>query len=564
MYIKVAIQVATLIFVCCSEKSNTKGWEGMNAVNILEMHNIEKEYFGNRVLKGVTLTVKPGEIHALVGENGAGKSTLMNILFGMPVIYSTGGIKGQVLFDGKPVEIKSPKAALDLGIGMVHQEFMLLPGFTITENIKLNREITKHNAISKVLNSDNLKTLDTETMRKDARKALESLGMNVDEWLPIAGLPVGYMQFVEIAREIDKANIKLLVFDEPTAVLTESEADKLLDVMKKLAARGIAILFITHRLDEVLAVADNITVLRDGEKVGFMTQAEASLEKIAEMMVGRKIERINQTAKDIKEEEEIALAIRNLSVTMPGEMVKNISIDIKKGEILGLGGLAGQGKIGIANGIMGLYPSRGEVYKGTEQLALNQPRKAIESNLAFVSEDRRGVGLLLDNSIETNIAITAMQNCNKFLKPFLGIKSIQLADNKVIREHALKMISELDIRCTGPTQLTRRLSGGNQQKVCIARALTLEPEILFVSEPTRGIDIGAKKLVLDLLVRLNRELGMTIVVTSSELGELRSICDRIAIVYEGELEAILSPSAPDLDYGLAMAGKYHNHAREAV
>lgn len=534
----------------------------MDAGFLLEMRNIEKEYFGNRVLKGVSLNVKPGEIHALVGENGAGKSTLMNILFGMPVIYATGGIKGQVIFDGKPVEIKSPKAALDLGIGMVHQEFMLLPGFTITENIKLNREITKHNPISRIT-GDSLKSLDVPAMRKDAQKALQTLGMNVDDWLPIAGLPVGYMQFVEIAREIDKENIKLMVFDEPTAVLAESEADKLLDAMKKIAAKGIAILFITHRLDEVLAVANNITVLRDGEKVGFMTQEEATIEKIAEMMVGRKIERITTTAKEASENEEIALSVRNLSVTMPGEIVKNISLEIKKGEILGLGGLAGQGKIGIANGVMGLYPSTGEVYKGKEKLELNNPRKAIESKLAFVSEDRRGVGLLLDTSIEYNIAMTAMQIREKFLKSFLGIQAIQMADDKRIREHALQMIKDLDIRCTGPTQITRRLSGGNQQKVCVARALTMEPEILFVSEPTRGIDIGAKKLVLDLLVKLNRELGMTVVVTSSELGELRSICDRIAIVYEGRIETILSPLAPDLDYGLAMAGKYSTR-EEAV
>jgi simple sugar transport system ATP-binding protein len=372
------------------------------------------------------------------------------------------------------------------------------------------------------------------------------------------------MQFVEIAREIDKENIKLLVFDEPTAVLAESEADKLLAVMKKLAAQGIAILFITHRLDEVLAVADSITVLRDGELAGFMTQADATIEKIAETMVGRKVERINQIAKAVKEDEPIALAIRNMSVNMPGEVVKDISLDIKQGEILGIGGLAGQGKIGVANGIMGLFPSQGQVVKGGVKLDLNNPRSAIERKMAFVSEDRRGVGLLLDNAIETNIAMTAMQIQNKFLKPFLGISAIQMADSAHIRKYALQMIQELDIRCTGPTQLTRRLSGGNQQKVCIARALTLEPEILFVSEPTRGIDIGAKKLVLELLVKLNREYGMTIVVTSSELGELRSICDRIAIVYEGRLETILSPTAPDLDYGLAMAGKYRERTREAM
>lgn len=530
---------------------------------ILKLNNIEKEYFGNKVLKGVNLKVKAGEIHALVGENGAGKSTLMNIIFGMPVIHSTGGFNGEIEFDGSKVEIKSPKDAMDLGIGMVHQEFMLLPGFTITENIKLNREITKHNVLSKIL-GPSLKTLDMEAMRKDSQKALTQLGMNVDDWLPIAGLPVGYMQFVEIAREIDKENMKLLVFDEPTAVLTETEADKLLEAMKKLAAQGIGILFITHRLDEVLAVADNITVLRDGEQVGSLTNEEATVEKIAQMMVGRKIERIEHEIKQQNESDEIIMSIRNLKVDMPGEVVKDISLDLKKGEILGIGGLAGQGKIGIANGIMGLYRATGEVLMKGKPIELNNPKKAIESKLAFVSEDRRGVGLLLDTSIEMNIVMTSMQIQNRFLKPLLGIKLFSMQDTKSIREWGNKMIKELDIRCTGPTQYSRRLSGGNQQKVCIARALTLEPEILFVSEPTRGIDIGAKKLVLDLLVKLNREMGMTIVMTSSELGELRSICDRIAIVYEGRIEGILSPKASDVEFGLMMAGEYSARSKEVI
>jgi simple sugar transport system ATP-binding protein len=530
---------------------------------VLQLNNIEKEYFGNRVLKGVNLTVRAGEIHALLGENGAGKSTLMNILFGMPVIHSTGGFKGEVIFDGKASEIKSPSDAMDLGIGMVHQEFMLLPGFTITENIKLNREITKHNALSKIL-GPSLKTIDVEAMRKDAKKALNDLGMAVDDWLPIAGLPVGYMQFVEIAREIDKKNMKILVFDEPTAVLTESEADKLLDAMKKLAAKGIAILFITHRLDEVMAVADSMTVMRDGEQVGVMTREEATVEKIAQMMVGRKVERIERVTKVDNGNEEIVMSIKDLHVDMPGEVVKGINLDIQRGEILGIGGLAGQGKIGIANGIMGLYKTTGEVIKNNEKLTLNNPREAIKSKLAFVSEDRRGVGLLLDTSIELNIAMTSMQIQDKFLKPVLGMKVLQLQDGKQIRGWANKMIKDLDIRCTGPKQFTRRLSGGNQQKVCIARALTLEPDVLFVSEPTRGIDIGAKKLVLDLLVRLNQELGMTIVMTSSELGELRSICDRIAIIYEGQIEGILGPKDSDVNFGLMMAGEYNSHAKGVI
>lgn len=524
---------------------------------ILRLNKISKEYFGNKVLKEVSLNVKAGEIHALVGENGAGKSTLMNIIFGMPVIHSTGGYTGEILFDGQKVDIKSPKDALELGIGMVHQEFMLLPGFTITENIKLNRETTKHNAISRIL-GDSLKSLNIDSMRKDAQKALQKLGMNIDDWMPIAGLPVGYMQFVEIAREIDKKNIKLLVFDEPTAVLAESEAEKLLDAMKKLASSGIAILFITHRLDEVLAVADNITIMRDGEQIAEMKREDATIAKIAQMMVGRKIDRIVHEARENVKNDEIAMTIKNLAVDMPGEVVKGMDLEIRKGEILGIGGLAGQGKIGIANGIMGLYKASGEVNIGNKKLELNNPKKAIESKLAFVSEDRRGIGLLLDTSIEMNIVITSMQIQNKFIKDLFGLKIFKVKDDRAIRNWALKMIKDIDIRCTGPIQITRRLSGGNQQKVCIARALTLEPEILLVSEPTRGIDIGAKKLVLDLLVKLNKELGMTIVMTSSELGELRSICDRIAIVYDGKLEGILEPTDSDVDFGLMMAGDYHS------
>ncbi|MFO7153198.1 MAG: sugar ABC transporter ATP-binding protein [Bacillota bacterium] len=530
---------------------------------VIELREIEKEYYGNKVLKKVSLAVKPGEIHALVGENGAGKSTLMNIIFGMPVIFSTGGYSGQILFEGKPVEIKSPKDAMELGIGMVHQEFMLLPGFTITENIKLNREILKDNWASKIF-GPKLKTLDVAAMRKDAKKALNELGMNVDEWLPVAGLPVGYMQFVEIAREIDKKNMKLLIFDEPTAVLAEAEAEKLLDAMKMLAGKGIGILFITHRLNEVLAVADNITVLRDGEKVGSMKKEEASVEKIAQLMVGRKIERVEKKEVKTKKSREVILSIRNLYVDMPGEEVRGVNLDVYRGEILGIGGLAGQGKIGIANGIMGLYRARGEVYKEGKKIELNNPRKAMENGLAFVSEDRRGVGLMLDESIELNIAIGAMQVKGMFLKPLLGLNWIRLLDERKMRENALKYIKELDIRCTGPAQHTRQLSGGNQQKVCIAKALALEPDILFVSEPTRGIDIGAKKLVLDLLVKLNTERGMTIVMTSSELGELRSICDRIAIVYGGKIEGILSPQDSDADFGLMMAGEYKSHSREEV
>jgi simple sugar transport system ATP-binding protein len=526
----------------------------METEYVLQMKNIEKEYYGNKVLKGVDLSVKPGEIHALIGENGAGKSTLMNVLFGMPVIHSTGGFSGEIYINGEKTGIKSPQEAMELGIGMVHQEFMLVPEFTITENIKINREITKDNVLSRAFNKKGLRTLDRKAMNSDARKALDRVGLGIEEWVIVAGLPVGHMQFVEIAREIDKTGIKLLVFDEPTAVLTESEADNLIAGMKRLADSGIAILFITHRLNEVLQAADNITILRDGELAGTRKKDNTSLAELAELMVGRKID-INGKSEqaDTEGERKAILEIKNLHVDMPGERVKGVNLEIFEGEIFGIGGLAGQGKVGIANGIMGLYPGRGEVLFNGERLDLNNTKGALNKGLAFVSEDRRGVGLLLDSSIEMNIVATTMHIKNKYLRK---IGFFDQMDGRSIREHANRMIKDLDIRCTGPQQLTRQLSGGNQQKVCIARALTLDPNVLFVSEPTRGIDIGAKKLVLDLLVKLNKELGMTIVMTSSELIELRSICDRIAIISGGKVEGILKPGDSDRDFGLMMAGEY--------
>ncbi len=517
---------------------------------LLQMKNVGKKYYGTTVLHDINLDLKPGEIHALVGENGAGKSTLMNILFGMPVIHATGGYAGEVLIQGEKVDITSPQQAMEAGIGMVHQEFMLLPNYTITENIKLNREILKDNLISRVFGRK-MKSLDYKAMNKDARKALNTLDLDIEEFVTVAGLPVGHMQFTEIAREIDKANIKIMVFDEPTAVLAESEAGNLLKAMKKIASQGIAILFITHRLDEVIDIADNITVLRDGNLVATKKKEETNIVELAELMVGRKIDKVSKSSERVIKDE-VVVSVNNFNVKMPGEELKQLSLEVYKGEILGVGGLAGQGKIGLANGIMGLYPASGSVMVNGEALNLNSPRDSMKKKIAFLSEDRRGVGLLLDSSVEMNIVITAIENQNRYLRKVLFLSQI---DNRAIREHALKMIQELDIRCTGPGQLARRLSGGNQQKVCIARALTLDPDILLVSEPTRGIDIGAKKLVLDTLVKLNEELGMTIIMTSSELAELRSISDRIAIITDGILAGILKPDDSDADYGLLMAGQ---------
>ncbi len=519
-------------------------------MSLLSFKNVSKQYYGNTVLNNINLEINEGEIHALIGENGAGKSTLMNILFGMPVIHSTGGFEGEVLIDGKKTVIKSPFEAMHNGIGMVHQEFMLIPGFTITENIKVNREITTPNIVSTVMGK-RLETINMKKMNEDARKALNTLDMTIDEFTLIAGLSVGHMQFIEIAREIDKKGIKILVFDEPTAVLTESEAQNLLAAIKRLAGLGIGIVFISHRLDEIIDVAHKVTVIRDGELVVTKDIKDTNTVEIAQLMVGRKVNINRVVSQNRKISDEIFLDIKNLEVAMPGEAVKGVDLQVKKGEIVGIGGLAGQGKLGIANGIMGTYPARGEVYFNGNKLTLNSPQSAIKARLAFVSEDRRGVGLLLDESIELNICFTAMQVNGDFLHK-LG--PFSLKNDAEIRKNAEKMIKELDIRCTSSSQHTGSLSGGNQQKVCLAKALTQNPILLFVSEPTRGIDVGAKKLILDLLLKLNEDHGMTIVMTSSELAELRSICDRIVIICEGKVEGVLPPDASDADYGLMMSG----------
>ena len=525
----------------------------MDSKYVLKMEGITKEYFGNKVLKGVDLKVRPGEIHALMGENGAGKSTLMNILFGMPVIHSTGGFGGTVEFNGNPVKIDSPHKAMELGIGMVHQEFMLIPGFTVAENVKLGREITTPTVASSIFGKS-LEKLDKPAMAADTRKALDTIGLNVEDYAMVAGMPVGYMQFVEIAREIDKTGIKLLIFDEPTAVLTESEAERLLDTMRVIASKGIAIIFITHRINEVIDVTNSMTVLRDGTFVERLETKDTTAARIAELMIGRQVEKLVDDMEEDKRtisDDDIMLSLKNFHVDMPGEKVCGIDLQLRRGEILGIGGLAGQGKVGIPNGILGLYPASGEIEFDGQKVEPEKLGDALKKGIAFVSEDRRGVGLLLDMSIEENITFTASQIKGKFLKKFGPISQYDAAEAK---QHALDMIQALDIRCTGPAQFAGRLSGGNQQKVCLARALTMEPKLLIVSEPTRGIDIGAKKLVLELLAKMNREQGMTIIMVSSELNELRSLCDRIAIVSDGKLTGIFAPDASDAEYGLAMSG----------
>ena len=570
---------------------------------LLELEHIGKEFYGNRVLTDISFGIMPGEIIGLVGENGAGKSTLLNILFGMPVITSTGGYEGSIRIDGKPAHFTSPNQALAHGIGMVHQEFSLIPGFTATENILLNREVLNGSLMSYVF-SERVSTLDRDAMLKRASDALNALGVNISPNMTVNEMPVGYKQFIEIAREIDRKNTRLLFLDEPTAVLTEQEAELLLIALKKLAHKGIAIVFISHRLSEVKTLCSRIIVLRDGKLITDSPAESLMTRQIASLMVGRESARrieepelpndaVNAeentatvilsksndslTAKDNtvtvtlsksadlsnekpvdkpvkkKKKPKPAIKVEHLWVDMPGETVRDVSFEVKKGEIFGIGGLAGHGKLGIPNGIMGLYPAGGRVRLFGRKLALNKPRAALGRKMAFVSEDRRSVGLLLDEPLDWNITFTAMQTQGRFL---LGIPYIfQMRNEYAMRKEAQKYIDALSIKCTGVKQKAGELSGGNQQKVCLAKAFVLRPDILLICEPTRGIDIGAKTLVLDTLKKYNKDNGTTIIITSSELEELRSVCDRVAIVDEGQIAGILPASSPAEEFGMLMMGE---------
>ncbi len=528
-------------------------------IPLLEMKNISKDFSGNKVLNDINFSINKGEILGLVGENGAGKSTLMKILFGMDEIKETGGYGGQVIIKGDEVQFKSSLDALEKGIGMVHQEFSLLPDFSAAENIVLNREPLKPSIISELF-GDRMHSLDREEIDVIAKIAVNKLGIELDTRMKVSSMPVGHKQFTEIARELSKdvkgeSNpIELLVLDEPTAVLSEKEADSLLIAMRKLAKQGIAMIFISHRLHEIIDVCDTMMVMRDGLIIKHVPIEGVNVHDIARWMVGRNVGNKSKPRDFDYRNKETILSIENLWVDMPGETVKNVSLEVKKGEIIGIGGMAGQGKLGIPNGVMGLYRAGGKVVFNNKELKLNNPRSLLDAGLAFVSEDRRGVGLLLDESLEWNVVFTAMQVQEKYLKKYLN-GFITWRDNEKIENVTQEYINQLEIKCTSSKQKAKELSGGNQQKICLAKAFALEPNLLFVSEPTRGIDIGAKSLVLDSLRKYNRELGTTIVMISSELEELRAVCDRIAIITDGRVEGVLEASRPSEEFGLLMVGQ---------
>lgn len=519
-------------------------------MNLLEMKHISKSFGEQKVLNDINLKIKKGKIHVLLGENGAGKSTLMSILFGMSSIWESGGFSGELLFEGKQVKIKNPFEAMHLGIGMVHQELMLVEDLTVYENIMLHEEFTKDTFISRFFGKS-LSLIDKKKMKKEAEKSLLKMGISLNCDTKVSSLSLSYKQMIEIAREIRKEDKKLLILDEPTAILDLEESKKLLSIIKRLAKDGISVLLITHKLSEAIEIADEITVIRNGTTVATLDKKETNEKELAYLMIGKHSDK-NRITQEKEGKKTVLLSLRNFYVQKKSEEVKGIDLDIFEGEILGIAGISGQGKLGIGNGILGIEKAYGTMKFCEKEIPLNETKAILQEGAAFVSEERKKNGLLLENSIEENICWSAAHIKNRFIKK---VFFTDFADKKEMKKWSIQMIKDLDIRCKRYNQKVKELSGGNQQKVCLARALTLEPKLLIVSEVTRGIDIGAKEILIKKLLEENKK-GMTILMIDSDLEQLIQLCDRIAVMYDGKIQTILSPSESIEKFGLFMGGAY--------
>ena len=487
-----------------SSKSSFKMESAKTIPSELKLSNITKIFPGVVALDKVNLTVKRGSVHALMGENGAGKSTLMKILSG---VYSKDG--GGILIDGKSAEIKSPMDSQELGISVIYQEFALVPELTITQNIFLGKE-----------NMQGKLFLNRSTMRKKARGLLKKVGLDINENTRVSDCTVGQQQMVEIAKAIN-SNAWVIVMDEPTSAITESEKDKLFAVIEEFKSQGMAIIYITHRMSEIFEIADEITVLRDGKYVMTASASEVTENDLIRSMVGREIEDAF-TQEEQAEVGDVALEVRNLSRV---GVFEPISFKVKKGEVLGFSGLMGAGRTEIARCIFGLDKAdTGEIFINGEKVEINNTLDAIKSGIAYVSEDRRREGIVPLMSVRENITLASL--------PWISQAGcIDLKEEVVTAEH---YIDTLGIKTPHMEQEIVKLSGGNQQKVCLARWLYRDPKVIILDEPTRGIDVGAKAEIHKLINTLCQQ-GIAVIMISSEMSEVLGSSSRIMVLHEGVL-----------------------------
>jgi len=479
----------------------------------IEMKGIDKSFGTNQVLKNAGFFLKDGEIHALMGENGAGKSTLMKILTG---VYTRDA--GTVLVDGREVVYKSPQEAEKAGIVFIYQEINSLFDLTVEENLFMGKEITKGFGIC-----------DKKAMRAKAREVMDRMGVNIDVGATMSDLSVGQQQMVEICKAL-MADAKVLIMDEPTAALTQSETEVLFEGINSLRAKGVSIVYISHRMEEIFELCDRITILRDGQYIDTKYIRDITMDDVVQMMIGREIgERYPK--RDCKIGGEV-LRVEGLSHE---KYFKDVSFTVHAGEVLGVSGLMGAGRTEIMHAIFGNMPITGGkiVIDGFEH-RIHNPREAIAAGIGFITEDRKTEGLLLEKSISENIEI-----CN------LGKTSVKGVRNAKKRAELVKKgIEEFRIRCFGPDHECNNLSGGNQQKVVLAKWIYTDPKILILDEPTRGVDIGAKKEIYSVINDLAAR-GVAVIMVSSELPEVLGMSDRIMVVHEGHVTGIIDAATAD-------------------
>ncbi|AQS11619.1 galactose/methyl galactoside import ATP-binding protein MglA [Clostridium saccharobutylicum] len=497
---------------------------------VVEMLNIRKEFPGIVANDNITLRLRKGEVHALLGENGAGKSTLMSVLFGM---YQPE--QGIIKVRGKEVKISNPNIANDLGIGMVHQHFKLVHNFTVTENIILGCEPKKGLSV------------DVKSAAKKIEELSKRYALNVDPYAKIENISVGMQQRVEILKMLYR-DAEVLILDEPTAVLTPQEIDELIKIMKNLIKEGKSIIIITHKLKEIKAVADRCTVIRRGTYIGTVDVKDTSEAKMAEMMVGRPVS--FKVDKKDKTPGEVILKVENLSVLNNKKVlgVKNFSIEVKAGEILGIAGVEGNGQTELIEAITGMRSVKsGSVYFKNKDITNLSIRKRIDSGMAHIPEDRQKRGLVLDYTIEDNMVLEIYDR-----EPF---SKHGLLNKNAIHNYAEKIIKEFDVRSgKGGASIARTMSGGNQQKAIIGREIELDPDLLIAVQPTRGLDVGSIEYIHKRLVE-QRDEGKAVLLVSLELSEVMNLSDRIAIINSGELIGTVKASETnENEIGLMMAG----------
>lgn len=501
----------------------------MDRAPLLEIKGVTK-YFGRiPANRDVHLTLEKGEIHALLGENGAGKSTLMNIVSGL---YPPD--EGSILLNGKPVRIRTPQDAIALGIGMIHQHFMLIQRFTVLENIILGQEIRKG------------MFLDTGKARQTILNLSQSYGLSIDPDAVVADLPVGLQQRVEILKALFRKS-RILILDEPTAVLTPGEIKDLFTMMRHLRDSGISIIFITHKLKEVMAMADRITIMRSGEVEGVVCPAETDSDSLAKRMVGRSIDlRIEKTDR-VMEETVFEVSGLTVSDNRGIDTVKDISFTVRKGEILGIAGVQGNGQTELAEAVTGLRPVKGgHVFLADKPMPPLKPRVMINHGLAHIPEDRQKHGLILSYPISENQVL-----CTYDKPPFArGM----IRHHKAVQANSQHLIKTFNIQAEGPGTIVRTLSGGNQQKVIISRELSRDVVFLLASQPTRGLDVGAIAYIHQTLLKM-RSKGIGILLISSELDEILALSDTILVMYEGRIvEKIDAHHASKEALGMLMSG----------